>query len=144
MKYNEENSFEEALHGNILAFKENPSELTYGNLLCRLFDGIEEDVFVPVPADMDWDMRKIQPRFHNGPEYGETLVVLTYPDGEKYPFFASVRLRAILNVMLSRDSCSGMLINPGESSQVFIKKELLIGAMDAMMALLEDAGKETD
>lgn len=72
MKYNEENSFEEALHGNILAYKENPSELTYGNLLCRLFDGIEEDVFVPVPADMGWDTMKIQPRFHNGPEYGET------------------------------------------------------------------------
>ncbi len=101
------NIFEDALHNDILSYKAYPSELTYGNLLCRIFDGIEEDIYVPVPVDMDWDTMKIQPCFHNGPEYGESLVILTYPDGEKYPFFAGVRLQAILNVMLSRDSCSG-------------------------------------
>ncbi len=144
MKYNKENSFEDALNSDIMAFKANPGELTYGKLLCRIFDGIEEDVFVPVPADMDLDTMKLRPRFHNGPEYGETLAVLTCPDGEKYPFFASVRLRAILNVMLNRESCSGLLINPDESSQIYIMKDVMIGAMDAMMALLEDAGEETE
>ena len=88
MDRKEEKAFPEVLKETICAYKEDPAEDKFIDLLCLLWDGIEENVSVPVPAEMDWDKMTIRPSFRPREDGMEALVALTVPDGERYPYFA--------------------------------------------------------
>ena len=131
-------AFREVLNEELQRYEAHPNESTYSRLLCCIFDGIREDAFVSVPADMDWDLMTVRPRMQNGPDDREHLVVLTDPDGESYPFFVSVRLRALMRFMLNSTNCGGILLNPGEDGEACMRKELLVSAIGAVCGMLEE------
>ena len=60
MDRKEEKAFPEVLKETICAYKEDPAEDKFIDLLCLLWDGIEENGSVPVPAEMDWDKMTIR------------------------------------------------------------------------------------
>lgn len=119
MDRKEEKAFPEVLKETICAYKEDPAEDKFIDLLCLLWDGIEENGSVPVPAEMDWDKMTIRPSFRPREDGREALVALTVPDGERYPYFADVRLRAMVRIMLSMENCAGILFDPEEDTQMF-------------------------
>ena len=134
---NNKKSFPEELNNAILAYRDDPHEGTYCRLLCCVLDGIAEDVSVPIPTDMDFERLSVRPRFQESRQ-GETgLVALTDPDGEKYPYFVSVKLRAVMRILLKEESCSGILLNPEEDNEVLIRKELLFSAIGAGLGMME-------
>ena len=131
-------SFPEELNDAILAYRDDPHEDSYCRLLCCVLDGIALDVSIPIPADMDFERRAVRPRFQESRQ-GETgLVALTDPDGEKYPYFANVKLRAVLRILLNEEKCSGILLNPEECNEVLIRKDLLVSAIGAGLGMLEE------
>ena len=138
MENEKKRSFPETLNEDIHAFRAAPDERSYSRILSRFFDGVEKDVSVPVPADMEWDTMKIKPCFYVGRDGEKSLVILSDPDGEKYPFFADVKLRAVLRIMMDADDCGGIVINPEEDTQVFIMKGVILNAFGAVIALLEE------
>ena len=96
----------------------------------------------PVPADMDWDAIMVKPRFFSEAHAEKSLVILTEPDGEEYPFFAEVKLRAVLSIMINDDNCGGIIINPESDKQVFVMKGVFLNAMSAALSLLNDRDEE--
>ena len=52
MDRKEEKAFPEVLKETICAYKEDPAEDKFIDLLCLLWDGIEENGSVPVPAEI--------------------------------------------------------------------------------------------
>lgn len=144
MTRKEEKAFPEELKEAIAAYKADPGEGTFGDLLCLLWDGIEENVSVPVPAEMDWDRMTIQPRFRPRDDGNKALVALTVPDGERYPQFADVRLRAVVRIMLGTENCSGILLDPDEKTQLFLRKDLFVCAIGAGLGMLEEFEDQQD
>ena len=105
---NNKKSFPEELNDAILAYRDDPHEDSYCRLLCCVLDGIALDVSIPIPADMDFERQAVRPRFQESRQ-GETgLVALTDPDGEKYPYFANVKLRAVLHILLNEETWNSM------------------------------------
>ncbi len=131
-------TFPEALNDAISAFKAAPGEDTFSDLLCLLYDGIEENESIPIPAEMDWDKMTIRPSFRHREDGREALIVLTVPDGERYPYFASVRLRAVVCIMLGTENCLGILFDPEEDTQLFLRKDLFVCAIGAGLGMLEE------
>jgi hypothetical protein len=144
MDRKEEKAFPEVLKETICAYKEDPAEDKFIDLLCLLWDGIEENGSVPVPAEMDWDKMTIRPSFRPREDGREALVALTVPDGERYPYFADVRLRAMVRIMLSMENCAGILFDPEEDTQMFFRKDLFICAIGAVLGILEDNEDQQD
>ncbi len=131
-------TFSEALNDAISAYKTDPGEDTFSDFLCLLYDGIEENESIPIPAEMDWDKMTIQPSFRSREDGKKALIVLTVPDGERYPQFADVRLRAVVRIMLGTENCSGILLDPDENTQLFLRKDLFVCAIGAGIGMLEE------
>lgn len=144
MEQNEKKSFPEELNDAILAYKENPHEGTYCRMLCCVLDGITEDVSIPIPADMDFERLTACPQFRTNNQGENGLVALTNPDGEIYPYFVSVKLRAVLRILLDEEKCSGILLNPNEKNEILIRKDLLVSAIGAGLGMLESRGEPKD
>ena len=144
MEAKKEKAFPEALNDAITAFKVAPCEDTFSDLLCLLYDGIEENESIPIPAEMDWDKMTIRPSFRPREDGNKALVALTVPDGERYPQFADVRLRAVVRIMLGTENCSGILLDPDENTQLFLRKDLFVCAIGAGLGMLEDNEDQQD
>ena len=138
MEAKKEKAFPEALNDAISAYKTAPGEDTFSDLLCLLYDGIEEDASIPVPAEMDWDKMTIQPSFRPREDGNKALIVLTVPNGERFPQFADVRLRAIVRILLGTENCLGILFDPEEDTQLFLRKDLFVCAIGAGLGMLEE------
>lgn len=137
-------AFPEALNDAISAYKTAPGEDTFSDLLCLLYDGIEEDASIPVPAEMDWDKMTIRPSFRPREDGNKALVALTVPNGERFPQFADVRLRAVVRIMLGTENCSGILFDPEEDTQLFLRKDLFVCAIGAGLGMLEEFEDQQD
>ncbi len=137
-------TFPEALNDAISAYKTDPGEDTFSDLLCLLYDGIEENESIPIPAEMDWDKMMIQASFQPREDGREALIALTVPDGERYPQFADVRLRAIVRIMAGTENCLGILLDPEEDTQLFLRKDLFVCAIGAGLGMLEEFEDQQD
>ena len=136
----EKKSFPEKLNEVIRAYKANPGEDTFSRLLCCVFRGIECDAEAAVPADLE--KKGLRPRFLERADGRMNMVILTVPDGKKYPYFAGVRLRDAVDIALTTNKCAGIVVDPGEDTEVVIMKELLFGALGAAISLLKDEHRE--
>ena len=138
MEDNKKMSFPEVLNKRILAFKADPCDRTYTGLLCCVFDGIEKDVSVPMPAELDAEDITIRPSFMDSAKGEPALVILSVPDGEMYPCVVNVKLRAAMRVVLDKADCIGIIIDPNTESEVFVSKSLMTSAIGAGLAMLEE------
>ncbi len=144
MEENEERVFPERLNDEIRAFKANRNTITFCSLLCCILDGLTENADVPVPGEMDWDTMVFRPEYLTDEDENETLVILSIPDGTKNPFLANVRLRAVMRAMLNNERCDGFVIDPDNDGGVLIYKELIVSALSAALAMLNDGGGRRD
>ena len=131
-----EKSFPEELDDLIKAFKADPCERSYDRFLFHVLDGIAENVSIPVPADMDVERMTVKPRYYRHGDGTTSLVALSIPDGEKYPCFADVKLRAAVGIVLDDENCRGILLNPGEENEMLIRRQLLVGIIAAGAGML--------
>ena len=107
-------------------------------VLTVVFGGIEENYSLPAPVELNDEAITVSPLFVSDKDGNEYLVVLTDQDNEKYPVIANVKMRALLRLALSRETCSGIYFNPDTEKEFFIPKKFLQHAVSAGRGMAED------
>ena len=140
-----------AFHEVLCDYCSDPDNSKLFNVLSALFEGIEKNYALPCPARMNFDTLEAEPMFIGRTNGDRVLVVLTSTDGIQYPELVTVKLRALVDLMIDTDDCEGLLFNPLEKSEFFVPKSFLayaicmgynmaVNDMEADRAAQESAG----
>ena len=134
----EKKYYAEELDEVIREYSGDPDALGLFSVLCGVFEGIEQNYSLPCPAEMDLENGQIKPMFLKKKDGKEHLVVLTSLNGEEYPTVADVKLRSLIRLVFSTESCEGIIFNPFEDHKLFVPKQFLAYALAAGYRMAED------
>ncbi len=132
------NSYVETMDRFIVKYLCAPDPGSLYALLCVIFEGIAENYSLPTTTELNAEDMTFAPMFIGAENGIESLVVLTDLNGEELSVTANVKFRALLNLILSRESCVGIVFNPGTEKEYFIPKTLLHYAVLAGYRMAED------
>ncbi len=134
----EKKYYVEELDEVIREYSGDPDAASLYSVLCGVFEGIEQNCSLPCPAEMNLENGRSKLMFLKKKDGKEHLVVLTSLDGEKYPVVADVKLRALIRLVFSTESCEGVIFNPFEEHQFFVPRQFLAYALAAGYRMAEE------
>lgn len=123
------NSYIEAFHEKIEQYGSELTPEALFQLLSIFFDGIENNCSLACAAE-ESEEGDLSLSYAVRSDGSQALIVLSNPDGEKYPIIADVKLRTIIHMIINDDLCNGVLIDPDESA-LFIPKYFIAYAISA-------------